>query len=264
MTPDARNRLEAGQCATCDPGLHEPRQLAIRQMDRVRQHRLRAQAAGAVVDIHVVDGLGEEPGHLGDLAAILGDVGLPVRSGRGGQRRRLAQQLGRTRDGEPRRDRVLQPAVVAAVPALDEVRGLAQGLLEDVGRLDDRVVRAAIHHHLADDRPDPVLLGRPERGIQARLVDRAVHEGRRRAGAGERAPRDRGQRLGGGFVEVALEREDVALEPRQQVQSGAEAGVRDLGQMGVQVDHARQEHPGSKIDGRRRSVGSLGGRRRRR
>ena len=49
--------------------------------------------------------------------------------------------------------------------------------------------------------------------------------------------------LGLGLVEAALEREDVALEPGQQVEPGAEAGVRDLGQMGVQVDHARQERP---------------------
>ena len=63
-------------------GLDEPRQLAIREVDRVGQHGPRAEPAGAVVDVDVVERLGEEPGDLGDLAAVLGDVGLPVRAGR--------------------------------------------------------------------------------------------------------------------------------------------------------------------------------------
>ena len=71
------------------------------------------EPAGPVVDVDVVERLGEQAGHLGDLAAVLGDVGLPVRAGRRGERRRLAQELGRTRDREPRRDRVAQAAVVA-------------------------------------------------------------------------------------------------------------------------------------------------------
>ena len=80
--------------------------------------------------------------------------------------------------------------VVAAMPARDEIRRLAQRLVEDGRRLDDRVVRAPIHHHLADDRPDPVGLGGSERGVEARLVDRAVHERGGGAGGRERPPRD--------------------------------------------------------------------------
>ena len=64
----------------------------------------------------------------------------PVRRG---ERRGLAQHVGRARDREPRRDRVAEPAVVAAVPARDEVGRLAQAALEDRRRVDRLVVGAA-------------------------------------------------------------------------------------------------------------------------
>ena len=173
------------------PGLDQPRQLAIREVDRVREHRPLAETAGPVVDVDVVDGLGEEARDLLDLAAVLGDVGLPIGPGRCGKRGGFAQQVGRARDREPRRDGVLQPAVVAAVPALDEPGRLAQGALEDRRGVDRRVVGQPIHHHLADDGPDPVRLGCPERGVQTGLVDRAVDERGRRAGGRERPPGER-------------------------------------------------------------------------
>ena len=91
----------------------------------------RAEPPGPVVDVDVVERFGEEPGDLGDLVAVLGQVGLPVRAGRRGQGRRLAEHVGRARHGEPRSERVPEPAVVAAVPACDEVGRLAQAALED-------------------------------------------------------------------------------------------------------------------------------------
>ena len=39
------------------------------------------QAAGAVVDIGVVDGVGEEARHLAQLAAVLAEMRLPVGAG---------------------------------------------------------------------------------------------------------------------------------------------------------------------------------------
>ena len=102
-----------------------------------------------------------------------------------------------------------------------------------VGRVDGRVVGDPIHHHLADDGPDAVRLGRPERGVEARLVDRPVDQRGRRARRGEGAPGERREPLGGRRVEPALEREDVAVEPGQQVEtrrpgrhSGSGAGGR--------------------------------------
>jgi hypothetical protein len=92
--------------------------------------------------------------------------------------------------------------------------------------LDARVVAQPVHHHLAHHRPDAVPLGGPESGIQAGLVDRPVEHHRRAACGGEGTARGRCQALGGGFVEVALEREDVTLEPGQQVQPGAQPGIR--------------------------------------
>ncbi len=210
------------------PCLDEPRELPIGQVDRVREHRLWPQPAGTVVDVDVVDRLGKEPRHLGDLARVLRDVRLPVRAGRPGQGRRFAQQVGRARDGEPRRDSVAEPAIVGAVPALDEAGTLGERPRQDRGRIDRRVVRDPVHHHLADDRPDPVRLGRPECGIEARLVDRPVDKRRRRPGRRERAPGGRRDTIGRLDVEPALQREDVPLEPGEQVHPRPEPGVREL------------------------------------
>ena len=74
------------------PGLDQPSQLAVGEVDGVRQHRPFAEPAGPVVDVDVVERLGEEPRDLGDLARILGHVGLPPRPGRARQRRGLAEQ----------------------------------------------------------------------------------------------------------------------------------------------------------------------------
>ena len=142
---------------------------------------------------------------------------------------------------------------------LDEVGGLAQRPVEDRRRVDGGVVGDPVHHHLADDRADPVRLGRAERRIEARLVDRAVDQRRRRAGRRERPPGERREAGRLGLVEAALEREDVALEPGQQVQPGAEAGVGELRQVGVQVDQPGQQHPRPEVEGGVGLGGPVGG-----
>ncbi len=103
-------------------------------------------------------------------------------------------------------------------------------------------------------------LGSPERGIGARLVHRAVDERRRGAGGREGAPRGRCEAVGGGLVEAAFEREDVPLEPGEQVQAGTETGVRQLGQVRMQIDHPREQDPRSEVEGRGRVLGPLPGR----
>ena len=112
------------------------------------------------------------------------------------------------------------------------------------------VVAQAIHHHLADDGPQPVRLGRPEGDLRGRLVDGRVDDRGRRPGGGEGPEGGRGQPLGVRLVELALHGEDVALEPGQQVQAGAEARVRELGQVGMEVDHAGQHEHRAQVDER--------------
>ena len=201
-------------------GLDQAVELAIGQVDGVGEDGPRPEPAGAVVDIDVVERLGEQPRDLRDLAAVLGQVGLPPGAGRAGERRRLAQQLGRARDGEPRRDRVAEPAVVGAVPALDEVGPIRRRRpVEDRRRLDGRVV--------GDRDPSSPCPGSP--GCRAPRPPGTRRPGwprrprRRPAPSSSRRPRTRAKpparrRSAVGDVEAALEREDVALEPGQQVQ----------------------------------------------
>jgi hypothetical protein len=234
-----------------DPGvgLDEPGELPIRKVDRVREDGPRTKATGPVVDIDVVAGLGEQAPDLGDLARVFRDMCLPPGPGPGRERGRLAQHLGRARDGKARRDRVAEAPFVRAVPVGRELLGLAQRALEDRRPLDPIVVGDPIHHHLAEDRPDAVGLGRLEGGIHRGLVDSPVGQDRRRSRGGER-PERRGRDSPGvlGIGPALLDREDVALEPGQEVEAGAEPGVRQLRQVGVEVDHARQEDERPQID----------------
>src|SRR5206468_3065679 len=78
-----------------------------------------------------------------------------------------------------RRHRVAQATVVPAVPPIDEIRALPQAGLEHHALRQDGVVSEPIHHHLADDGPDPMRLGCLEGGLQAWLVDGAIHQGGR-------------------------------------------------------------------------------------
>jgi hypothetical protein len=218
-------------------------------MDGVGEHGSGPQPAGPVVDVEVVASRREQPGDLRDLARVLGDVRLPPRPGRPGERRRLAQHLLRARHREPGRDRVAQPPVGRPVPARDQVCRLLQGASEDRRRLDRRVVRQAVHHHLAEDRPDPVCLGSPERLVHRRLVDDAVGEHGRRPRGRER-PEDRGRQAGGDgrIGPRPLGRERQPVEPGQQVEGEAKAGVRQLRQVGVEVDHPGQEDPRPEVE----------------
>jgi hypothetical protein len=256
---------QIGDRTMCDScaSRHQAGELTIRQVDRMGEHGSRPEPAGAVVDIDVVERGREEPHHFRDLAAILGQVRLPPGAGRAGERCRFAQQLGGARDGEPRCHGIAQTAAGGAVPALDEARRFGQAPVEDGRRIDGRVVGDPIHHDLAHDRPDAVLLGGPERCIEAGLVHGPVNHGRRRPGGGEGAPGRRRDDLGRGDVEAALEREDVSLEPGKEIHPRPKPRVRELRQVSMEVDHARQDHPRTEIDGpgksfRRRPVGRSG------
>ena len=210
--------------------------------------RARPERAGAVVHVGVVARLGKQLRDLVDLVAILGQVRLPVRVRGARQVRRLAQHVRRAADREAWRDRVLEPAVVAAVPTLDQALRLGQALIEH-GAVGERfVVAQPIHHDLAQHEPDAVLVGRLEGRVRAVLEDGAVEQRGRRARRGQGVVEERRQAPGSGGVELALERKDVALQPREQVQPGAQTGIGPLRQMGVQVDQAGHDQQRPDID----------------
>ena len=96
--------------------LGEPSHLAVGEMDRVRQDRPWSKPTGAVVDIGVVERLGEEPPHLRDLSAILREMGLPVRPRVGGGVRRRAEHRRGAAHCEAWREGVHQAPVVPPVP----------------------------------------------------------------------------------------------------------------------------------------------------
>ena len=102
--------------------------------------------------------------------------------------------------------------------------------------------------------------GRPERGVEARLVDRAIDQGGRRPGRGERSPDDRREPFRRGRIEAALERKDVPIQPGQEVETGTQPGIRELRQVGMEIDHPRQHDPRPKIGGGGRIGRSLGSR----
>ena len=173
----------------------------------------------------------------------------------------FAKHVGAARDREAGRHRVPEAAIGGAVPALDEVLRLAQGSLEDRLRIDGRVVGDPIHHHLAEDRPDPVRLGGLERRVHRGLVDHAVGEHGGGAGGRERLEDGRGETCGDGRIRPrSLGREREAVEPGQQVQREADSGVRHLRQVRVGVDHAGHEDPRPDVDRGDQHVPWRGGR----
>ena len=243
-------------------GLDEPVELAVGQVDGVGQHgplarghppgRRRRRSRCASGNSRATSAI--SPRSSDTCVCQYAPVG-------GGERRGLAQQVGRARDGEPRRDGVAQAAVVGAVPALDEAGALGQRPVEDGRRVDGRVVGdrgpsspcRRSPGSRAPRRPGTSRRGSPRRPRRrrARSSCRRAAKARHAAGASRSAAAD---------VEAALEREDVALQPGQQVEAGTQPGVRELRQVGVEIDHARQEDPWPQVDRRRGVLGPVGGR----
>ena len=95
-----------------------------------------------------------------------------------------------------------------------------------------------------------MLLGRPERDVETGFEDRPIQDRRRRPGTGERPEGGRCQAYGGLLVEAAFEGKNVALEPGQEVEPGAQPGVRELRQVRVEVDQPGQDDEWPKIDDR--------------
>ena len=136
------------------------------------------------------------------------------------------------------------------MPCRAELGGLAQRQLQHLAGVAARVVAEPIHHHLADHRPNAVRLGRAEAGVQALGPQRAVGDDRRGAGPREGAERRRRYELGGWDVEVALQGEDVPLEPGQEVEARSDAGIRQLREVRVKVDEARHDDPWTDVESR--------------
>jgi hypothetical protein len=114
-----------------------------------------------------------------------------------------------------------------------------------------------IHQHEPDHGPDAVDLRRPKQRLGGVRIGGRIGDDRGGAGGGERAHRERTEPLRGRHVELALERERVSLQPGQQVQSGTEPGVRELGNVRVEIDQAGHDQPRPHIvvGNARRSVG---------
>ena len=133
------------------------------------------------------------------------------------------------------------------MPSLRELVRLAKARLEDLAGIDPGVVGDAVHHHLADDGTDPMGLGGPKGHVRRLGPDRRIGDDRRRPRGGEGAER-RGRRpRGRSFAVGTFERKDVPVEPRQEVEAAAETGVRQLRQVRVEVDEARQDDHGPQV-----------------
>jgi hypothetical protein len=94
-----------------------------------------------------------------------------------------------------------------------------------------------------------VRLGGRKRDVHRGFVDDAIGNDRGRSSGGER-PKDR-RRLAPGDVRVGprtLGRKRQAVEPGQQVKGKPEPGIRQLWEVGVEVDQPRQDDERAKID----------------
>ena len=234
-----------------DPGAarHEPAQLAVGEMDRVREHAPRPQPTGPVVDIEVVGCLGEQPCDRLDLAGVLGQVGLPDGAVACCQRGRLSQHLGAAADREPGRECVAQTPIGGTIPALTQRRRLTQASLQPIGRGRLLVVAQPIHHHRAKRRPDAVRLRCPEGHVEAVGPDGAVRQDGGRAGRRHGLDRWRGTRRSATGARNCRSRLKMWRSSQVSRSSPApDTRSRHLWQVHMQVDHARQQHHGPQVD----------------
>ena len=82
-------------------------------------------------------------------------------------------------------------------------------------------------------------------------VHRPIREDGGGAHRGEGPKRGRSQRRRVSFVgESLFQWKDVPTKPGEEVQAGAEASVRELGQVRMQVHHSRQDDQRSYVDDR--------------
>ena len=212
------------------------------------QQGARAQQAGPGVDLGVVRAIREQLLDPGQFLQVLAEVGLHVGAGPLREAPGPGQQGRGAGGGVARGEGILQAAAIPAMPGLAEVQTLGErrlGSLQQAGRGE------AVHHDLAQDGADAAAFGFQEGVVGGLGVHGAVDRGGGGA-QGQLVPEIAARGPGGqlGVLEPELGGEDVGLQPGQQGQAVQGHGLV-LGQMGVQVDQARQDPAGAQIlDGR--------------
>ncbi len=252
-SPLPRKRFEVGQKTGCAPvSARAPISRSSRWIAWPKKG-LRTDQPVSLIDVEIVARLGIEFGGVGDLVAVLREMGLDVALRMlGGERAGHLQLLGTGRDGEARRDRVSRPA--DPVPFPDELPAVVIGRPR---RVQNGLGRVAVHHRLAADHTHVPARGLLEEGLGGALVARAERDGG--GGAVVEEPvaepsRHRPRVLG--VREFRLGREGVAVQPVEKLAPPARHDL-DLREVDVGVDEARHEKHRPVI-GHRRVAGETG------
>ena len=224
------------------------------------EDRARPDQAEAVVDVEIIGGLRETAGDEGDLARILGEVGVHQHVGmRGDQRAGIGELLGAGGGREARRDGIAEAA--AAAPPGDQGLGVGAAGGDGVAQ----ALRPQVHQHLAGDDPHVAR----ERGFEER-VDRAGMDGGEDERAGRAVPEQLVEEEGGDLVGMAavgeglFGREDMAFEPLHELLA-VRGDALDLRIMDMGIDEAGDDQavqPFGRDVGEPVAEIGLGGRRR--
>jgi hypothetical protein len=212
----------------------------------------RPEEPGPRVDVGVALGAREGTAHRGDLGPVLGHVSLhegPAPRGLGP--RRPHQPLG-AGQREARRVGVAQAPLGRPVPAVAELAGLAQrgvrAALARVGPREGVVVGAAVHHHLAHHQAQARALPLLEGGLGAVCEHAQIHRGGRGAVGRQLREEEAAQAPRVLASEAPLEREDVLLEPGQELPAvGGDRRV--LRQVAVRVHEPRDGQTPTPVEG---------------
>ena len=219
--------------------------LALAEMDAMPEHRARREQPALRIHIRVIPRAGELVPHLLDLLQILREMRLDMRTVAARQLRRAAHELLAARHGEARAERVFEEAVVRAMPGLAQALGLMQRDGDDLRRL-ERAVAAHVHHHFSHHDPQPALRRGVECGLARVLVNRGIDHRRRGAVPGEFGEERAALAPAFRSDELALQREYVLPQPRQQL--ALPAGHRGvLREVRVQVDEAGENRRAPRV-----------------
>ena len=189
-------------------------EILLRQVDRVAEHRARADEAGLHVDVEIARPVGEQFTHPGDLVGVLAQMGLEeevvVLPHQGARGIELSLRAG---GGEARGDAVM--LAPAPVPAFDQGPALVVAALR---RIEETGRGVAVHQDLAGDHPGVEAGGFGEERLDRAGMDRAVDHRRGGARAQDLAEEQPRHPLGMGLIgELQLRGEGILLEPGQQL-----------------------------------------------
>src|SRR5262249_5547239 len=188
--------------------------LARVQVSAMTKHGVRGEYSTLFVNVSVIARAHVKMTNFLDLFAVLREVRLEISLKSRRKLSRTAHQLFRTSNGKTRAERVLEPAILGAMPFSAKALAFQERDRKDFFRL-QLAVRAKVHHHFTEDRANAAVASSFESDLTTVFIDCCVSHDRGGPVADELVKKLRrfSSRFRAG--EIAFYGKDVLAEPGQ-------------------------------------------------